>query len=67
MKKPTLVLVPPPPKAPPGEPQFVPFYGELGPFDPTKGLVLIERKAPYLTCIHSSSSIAANPSSSSDK
>jgi len=67
MKKLTLVLVPSPPKAPPGEPQFVPFYGELEPFDPTKGLVLTERKAPYLTCIHSTSSRAASPSSSSDE
>jgi hypothetical protein len=67
MKKPRLVLVPSPPKAPLGQPQFIPFYGELEPIDPTKGLVLIERKAPYLTCIRSSTEVAANPISSSDE
>jgi hypothetical protein len=67
MKKPTLVLVQSPPKAPPGEPQLIPFYDELEPIDPTNGLVLIERKAPYLACICSSYSAAASPISSSDK
>jgi hypothetical protein len=67
MKKPTLVLVPSPPKAPPGEPQWIPFHGELEPIDPTKGLVLTERKAPYLTCIRTSYSVAARPGSSTEK
>lgn len=65
MKKPTLVLVPPPPKAPPGEPQWIPFCGELEPLEPGQELVLIERKAPYLTCILSLHPVASNPVNSS--
>jgi hypothetical protein len=51
MKKPTLVLVPPPPKGAPGEPRLVPYHGKVEPLVPGQGLVIVERKAPYLVVI----------------
>lgn len=55
MKKPTLVLVPSPPKSAPGEPRLVPYHGKPEPLAPGQGLVIIERKAPYLRVICSRS------------
>jgi hypothetical protein len=53
MKKPTLVLVPSPPKAAPGEPRLVPYHGKVAPLEPGQGPVIVERKALYLAVIRS--------------
>ena len=67
MKKPILVLVPPPPKAAPGEVQWIPFDGELEPTDSTKGLALVERKAPYRILVRVPSLLSASPTTPLDE
>ncbi len=67
MKKPILLLVPPPPTGPPGEPQRIPFHDESKPTVSIKGLVLIARKAPYLIAVCAPTSWLPSPASSSDE